>query len=72
MEHFLTFNTVDDNIVFQKLNYYGVRGTANNWFSSNLENRTQFLSINGYSSDLRFICCGVSQGSILIPLLFLV
>ena len=53
------FDTVDHNILIQKLNYYGVRGTANNWFSSYLENRTQFVSINGYSSDLLFICCDV-------------
>ena len=48
------FDTVDHNILIQKLNYYGVRGTANNWFSSYLENRTQFVSINGCSSDLHF------------------
>ena len=45
-------DTIDYNILIQKLNYYGVRGTANNWFSSYFENRTQFVSINGYSSDL--------------------
>ena len=53
------FDTVDHNILIQKLNYYGVRGTANNWFSSYLENKTQFVSINGYSFDLLFIRCGV-------------
>ena len=51
------------------MNYYGVRGTANNWFSSYLENRTQFLSINGYSSNLHFICCVVPQRSTWGPLL---
>ena len=56
----------------QKLNYYGVRGTANNWFSSYLEKKTQFVSINGYSSDLHYIHCGVPQGFTLGPLLFLV
>ena len=53
------FDTVDHNVLIQKLNYYGVRRTANNWFSSYLENRTQFESINGYSSDHHFIHCGV-------------
>ena len=66
------FDTVDYNILIQKLNYFGVRGTATNWFSSYLENRTQFVSINGYSSDLHFVRCGVPQGSIFGPLLFLV
>ena len=54
------------------MNCYGVRGTANNWFSSYFENRTQFVSINGYFSDLYFICCGVLQGSISWPSLFVI
>ena len=59
------FDTADHNILIQKLNYLGVRGTANNWFSSFLENRTQFVSNNVYSSDIHFIRCGVPQGSFL-------
>ena len=66
------FNTVDHKILIQKLNYYRVRGTDNNWFSSYLENRTQFVSINSYFFDLLFIHCGVPKGSILGPLLFLI
>ena len=66
------FDTVAHNILIQKLNFFGVRGAGNNWFSSHLENRTQSVSINGYSSDLHFICYGVPQGSIMGPLLFLV
>ena len=61
------FGTGDHNTLIQKLNYHGVRGTANNWFSSYLEHRTQFVSINGYSFNLLFIRCGVPQGSILGP-----
>ena len=66
------FDNVDHTILLQKLNYYAVKSTANKWFSSYLENSTQSVSINCYSSDLLFICCGVTQGSILQPLLFLV
>ena len=69
---FKAFDAVDHNTLIQKLNYHCVRGTNENWFSSFLENRIQFVSINGYSSDLHFIRCGVSQGSILGPLLFLI
>ena len=66
------FDTADHNIFIQKLNYYGIRSTANKWFSSYLENTTHFVSINGCFSDLYFISFGVPQGSILGPLLFFV
>ena len=65
------FDTVDHQIVIQKLNYYGIRGIANNWLSSYLQNRTQFVSINGFDSDVNAIFCCVPRGSILGPLLFL-
>ena len=53
------FNTVDNDIFIEKTDYYGISGTANNWFSSYLENRTQFSSINSHLSDLHFIHCVV-------------
>ena len=65
-------DTVDHTILTQNLNYYGVRGKANNWFSSYLKNRTQFATINGFNSELKEINCGIRHGSILGPLLFLI
>ena len=64
------FDTVDHNILISKLEYYGVRGTAKNWFSSYLHKRKQFVTINGFNSSLNDMNFGVPQGSVLGPLYF--
>ena len=65
------FDTVNHNILLKKLQYYGIRGIALDWFRSYLHNRMQCTEIGNTQSDLAFIRCGVPQGSILGPLLFL-
>ena len=66
------FDTVDHHILLKKLEYYGFRGISNKWFASYLSNRKQFVSINGNKSNLADVKCGVPEGSILGPLLFLI
>ena len=66
------FDTVDHQILLDKLHIYGVRGFLLEWFSSYLCNRKQFVCYNKCSSDNLNIICGVPQGSILGPLLFLI
>ena len=65
------FDTVDHQILLTKLNHYGIRGVSNDWFKSYLSNRNQYVFINGFDSGLAAINCGVPQGSVLGPLLFL-
>ena len=66
------FDTVDHDILLQKLYHYGIQGCAYSWFESYLTHRTQFVTYNGSKSKKLQIKCGVPQGSILEPLLFLI
>ena len=65
------FDTVNFSILLRKLEKYGIRGNAALWFSSYLHGRQQFVVADNSSSALRPIVCGVPQGSVLGPILFL-
>ena len=65
------FDTLNISILLEKLNHYGVKKVQNQWFSSYLKGRKQYVEIEGYkSSNVCDITHGVPQGSILGPLLF--
>ena len=66
------FDTIDHKILLAKLNNYGVRGIALEWFRSYLTGRSQYVSYKDTNSDSLFISCGVPQGSVLGPLLFII
>ena len=65
------FDTVDHKILISKLKNYGVRGNNLKWFESYL-NHKQVIAYNNKYTSFETITCGVPQGSILGPLLFLI
>ena len=65
------FDTVNHNILLKKIKHYGITGNIFHWLYSYLDNRKQYISYEGRSTKPLEITCGVPQGSILGPLLFL-
>ena len=66
------FDTLDHEILLEKLNYYGIRDTSLKLFQSYLSERKQYVEFEGINSEMKEIKTGVPQGSILGPLLFII
>ena len=65
------FETVDHKILTKKLELYGVKGCNLRWFKSYLSNGKEFITYGDKQTNIESITCGVLQGSILGPSLFL-
>ena len=68
---FKYIHCINHEILLSKLNTYDIRRITLDWFSSYLTNREQYICINNENSNPKIIQCGVLQGSILGPLLFI-
>ena len=66
------FDTINHDILLYKLSHYGIRGKALEWFRSYLRDRKQFVSVQNENSSTKIVHCGVPQGSLLGPLLFII
>ena len=66
------FDNIDHKILIHKLSKLGVRGIILSWFENYLSNRKQYVAFHSFNSSRLNITCGVPQGSILGPLLFLI
>ena len=65
-------DVISHTILLPTFNNYGIRGIANKWFENYLSQRTQYIEFDNCKSSTKDIKCGVPQGSILGPLLYLI
>ena len=65
------FDCVSHTILLKKLYQYGIRCATHKWFTSYLTGRTQYVAVDDKKSDIQKNTCGVPQGSVLGPLLFI-
>lgn len=65
------FDTINHKILIRKMQHYGIHGNVLQWFESYLDNRQQKVKYNDILSASQTVVCGIPQGSILGPILFL-
>lgn len=65
------FDTIDHKLLMNKLEQYGLRGHAYSWLESYFDNRYQYVHFNDHQSEMRKLTCGVPQGSVIGPKLFI-
>ncbi len=65
------FETISHSILIHRLSSIGFFGTTLMWFVSYLSDRTQFVQLKQFQSQLSPVSTGVPQGSVLFPILFI-
>ena len=67
-----SFDTIGHSVILQRLSTYGVKDKELEWFNSYLFNRKNYVCVDRNISSSEQAYCGVPQGSILGPLLFII
>ena len=57
------FDTVNHNILLEKLKAYGIQSENLKWFRSYLSNRKQFILNDDFKTEMKIVICGVPQGT---------
>ena len=65
------FDTINHDILISKMERYGIRGVVLKWLKSYISNRQQFVQLGNHKSSFLEIKCGVPQGSVIGPKLFI-
>ena len=65
------FDTIDIDILIQKMEHYGLRNNVLDLLKSYLTDRKQYVNCGNLKSEILSVLCGVPQGSVLGPLLFI-
>ena len=66
------FETIDLDCLLQRsFTRFSIGGSVLQWFTSYLSDRSQYVSINSVNSEKHKLWCGVPQGSVAGPLLFI-
>jgi len=72
LDLYKAFDTVNHHVLLGKLEHYGFRGAALEWFKNYLAERKQIVNYKLVNSDTLDVSCGVPRESVLGPLLFLI
>ena len=66
------FDSVNHDVLLHKISKIGIGGSVLEWLNNYLYNRTQYVVSAGHCSSKKHTICGVPQGSVIGPILFLI